>query len=213
MESTTLFNATSGGSTPSADGAVLRIEDVSGNSRNATQSSSGAAAIRKVASLNGRDGVRFDGSNDIYTSTGGSYASRWAIAVCQFDQAGNKAFAGLYTGESSQLVLNTPGDGLITVAGYTVRRDGSATTTFTKQQPFIWFCDIGASQNRAKHFGSEFNQNAGRFWVGECWELIEGNTALSTGDIERLEGYLAHRFDRLAALPGGHPYKTLPPYL
>jgi hypothetical protein len=94
-----------------------------------------------------------------------------------------------------------------------VRLDGTATTAFTKQQPMIWFCDLGFSPTDIKTLGAEHNAPTDRYWVGECWELIEGNTALSTDDIERLEGYLAHRFDRLADLPGGHPYKTLPPYL
>ena len=213
MESATLFDATSGGSTPAADGAVLRIEDVSGNARHATQSNSTLAAIRKVASLNGRDGIRFDGSNDIYTSTGSSYAALWAIAVCRFDQAGSKVFAGLYTGADSQLILDSTGNSLFTSTGFTVRRDGNVTTAFTKQQPMIWFCGRGGSSTSLRTFGAEHNAPTGRYWIGECWELIEGNTALSTDDIERLEGYLAHRFDRLADLPGGHPYKANPPTL
>ena len=213
MEASTLFNATSGGSTPSADGAVLRIEDISGNARHATQATSGSCAIRKVTSLNGRDSIRFDGSNDIYTSTGGAYASRWAIAVCRFDQAGAKAWAGLYTGSTTQLNLNGTGDNLFTTTGFTVRRDGTATTTFARQTNFIWFCDIGGTPSplEAKTFGAEHNAPAGRYWIGDCWELIEGDQLLTLADTQRLEGYLAHRYGLTANLPSGHPYKAARP--
>lgn len=213
MDSATLFDAISGGGTPGADGAVLRIEDVSGNARHATQSNSAQCAIRKPSSLNGTDGIRFDGVNDIYTATGGAYGSRWAIAVCRFDQASAKAWAGLYTGASSQLILNGTGNNLFTFSGFTVRRDGTATTTFTRQSPMLWFCDLGIipSPTESKTFGAEHNAPSGRYWVGECWELIEGNQALSTADIERLEGYLAHTRGLTANLPSDHPYKTVAP--
>jgi len=216
-DTTTLFNATSGGSLPVADGAVLRIEDKSGNARHCTQSTSGAAAIRKTSALGGLDAIRFDGSNDIYTNTGGAYASRWAIALCRFDQATHKNFAGLYTGTISQLILGSSSGNVITGSGYTVRVNGAAGTAFSFQQYFIWFVDIGAANeafnNGEKHLGSEFNQNAGRFWPGELCELVEGVGSISTATIELLEGYLAHRRDITSVLPSGHPYKTNPPTL
>lgn len=36
---------------------------------------------------------------------------------------------------------------------------------------------------------------------------------LTQADIERYEGWAAHRYGKTAVLPGGHPYKTTPPYL
>jgi hypothetical protein len=54
-DSATLFDATSGGSTPAADGNIRRIEDKSGNSRHFVERASGAAPIRKLAQINGLD--------------------------------------------------------------------------------------------------------------------------------------------------------------
>lgn len=54
-DSATLFDATSGGSTPAADGNIRRIEDKSGNARHFTQRNSTTSPIRKVAQINGRD--------------------------------------------------------------------------------------------------------------------------------------------------------------
>jgi hypothetical protein len=58
-DSATLFDATSGGSTPAADGNIRRIEDKSGNSRHFVERASGAAPIRKLAQINGLDAAYF----------------------------------------------------------------------------------------------------------------------------------------------------------
>ena len=63
-DSDTLFDATSGGSLPAADGEIARLEDKSGNARHLTQSASGSRPIRKVSLINGRDVMRLDGTND-----------------------------------------------------------------------------------------------------------------------------------------------------
>jgi len=64
-----LFDATSGGNPVTADGSsVARWEDQSGNSRNASQATSANRPILKTAVQNGRNGIRFDGSNDSMTT-------------------------------------------------------------------------------------------------------------------------------------------------
>jgi hypothetical protein len=61
-DSSTLFDAVSGGSLVAADGAIARWEDKSGNGRHATQSTVGARPIRKASIQNGLDVARGDGS-------------------------------------------------------------------------------------------------------------------------------------------------------
>ena len=63
-DSSTLFDATSGGSAVAADGGVARFEDKSGNGRHYTQSTSGDRPLRKTGIQNGRDILRFDGTSD-----------------------------------------------------------------------------------------------------------------------------------------------------
>jgi hypothetical protein len=58
-DSSTLFDATSGGSTPAADGNIRRIEDKSGNSRHFIEHASNRAPIRKLAQINGLDVAYF----------------------------------------------------------------------------------------------------------------------------------------------------------
>jgi len=61
-DTSTLFNATSGGSLPSVGSAVARIEDKSGNGRHFTQGTTGFRPLRQE--FNGKSILRFDGSDD-----------------------------------------------------------------------------------------------------------------------------------------------------
>lgn len=66
LDSTTgLFDATSSGSAVTTDGsAVARWEDQSGGGNHATQSTSNNRPVLKTAIQNGKNVLRFDGSND-----------------------------------------------------------------------------------------------------------------------------------------------------
>lgn len=64
----TLYDATSGGSLVGSGAAIARAEDVSGNARHMTQSSSTLRPLRIVAAQRGLDAARFDGSNDYMTA-------------------------------------------------------------------------------------------------------------------------------------------------
>lgn len=64
-DTTTLFNATSGGSLPANNATVARINDKSGNGRNAIQSASGSRPLRLASGLNGLGTLSFDGTDDL----------------------------------------------------------------------------------------------------------------------------------------------------
>jgi hypothetical protein len=64
-DSSTLFDATTGGSLVAADGAIARWQDKSGNARHATQGTSGSRPIRKTSILNSKDVARFNGSSSV----------------------------------------------------------------------------------------------------------------------------------------------------
>lgn len=69
LDATTgLFDATSGGNPVTTNAsAVARWEDQSGNARHATQSTSGFRATLRTSVQNGRNIIRFDGTDDFYT--------------------------------------------------------------------------------------------------------------------------------------------------
>ena len=64
-DSSTLFDATAGGSLVTTDGAaVARWADKSGNNRHATQATANARPLLKTSIKNGKNVLRFDGAND-----------------------------------------------------------------------------------------------------------------------------------------------------
>lgn len=63
-DSSTMFDATSGGSLVAADGAVARWEDKSGNGKHFTQGVANNRPTRKVAVQGGKDVLRFNGTTN-----------------------------------------------------------------------------------------------------------------------------------------------------
>jgi hypothetical protein len=53
----------------------------------------------------------------------------------------------------------------------------------------------------------------GREWRGGYGEVIYTNVTLSTPDVRRMEGYLAHKWGLTASLPATHPYRNRPPLI
>lgn len=72
LDATTgLFNATNGGNSVTTNASsVARWEDQSGNGRHATQSSSTFQPTLRTSVQNGRNIIRFDGTDDFYTGIG-----------------------------------------------------------------------------------------------------------------------------------------------
>jgi hypothetical protein len=81
-DSSTMFDATTGGSLVAAGGNIARWEDKSGNANHVTQANSTMRPTRQTAVSNGRDIVRFDGSNDhLIRSAIPASASDFTVAV------------------------------------------------------------------------------------------------------------------------------------
>jgi hypothetical protein len=83
LDATTgLFDATSGGSAVTTDGsAVARWEDQSGNSRHITQATLASRPILKTAIQNGKNIIRFDGTNDILRRSGAFVHDQGAATI------------------------------------------------------------------------------------------------------------------------------------
>ena len=120
-DSSTLFNATAGGSLVTTDGAaVARWADKSGNNRHATQTTANARPILKTSIKNGRNVLRFDGTNDILTSTCSISGFASATVFGVFKRTGT--FIGASLGYSGSAGLRLYGEN-----GYPVYFDGRPT--------------------------------------------------------------------------------------
>ena len=91
-DSSTLFDATTGGSLVAADGGVARWEDKSGNNRHLTQSDISRRPVRRATIIAGQGAVDFDGINDALALNQSLFSSRTSLtwfAVVKNDDAGN----------------------------------------------------------------------------------------------------------------------------
>ena len=78
-DSSTMYDATTGGSLVAADGVVARWQDKSGSSRHFTQATSGLRPTRRAAVKNGLDAIEFtnDWLSGVYTYGIGSLFVVW----------------------------------------------------------------------------------------------------------------------------------------
>ena len=53
----------------------------------------------------------------------------------------------------------------------------------------------------------------GRYANGDLGELLIYTVPLSDEEIDKVEGYLAHKFGKASLLPDGHPFKNAPSFV
>jgi len=128
-DASTLYDATSGGSLVAADGAVARWEDKSGNSRHATQATSGNRPLRKTSIANGRAVLLFDGSNDYLSTVAFAGSQTWTrfIVAANLSQSQYKVLCGW----GSAFDTPNPGADYIAVNSGKIEwiQNGGASTT------------------------------------------------------------------------------------
>lgn len=92
-----------------------------------------------------------------------------------------------------------------------IRVDGAVDNTATS-----WTTAGSATSNTgsaANSIAATVNSPTTTMLDGDMYECIWGSGAAlpSTGEFEKVEGYVAHRWGLTSLLPGGHPYKTVGP--
>jgi hypothetical protein len=221
-DSSTLFDATSGGSAVAADGGVARLEDKSGAGRHFTQSTSGARPLRKTAVRNSLDVLRFDGSDDWLDSTIGFSALFTSTATTCFIVAKATNIAWDDTDWSvNQMVLS---ESLGAQAFFVVRSNSTVRSVgysfaFTQVSDSYtagnWIVlstwhdgsDLSVAVNGgATQSGSLFtrtflgdmrvgtNSSANKFFDGDVGEIITYNQSLSAQDREDVESALMSKW-------------------
>lgn len=157
-DSSTLYDATTGGSLVAADGGVARWEDKSGNARHFTQSTAANRPVRKTSDINGLDALLFDGSNDVLVRSPESWAFLYPVSVfCVFRAtaftASYNALWDFYTSTSTGVAGHT---GLIKSNGksaiYTQdtavtspNYDGNGAVTYSTSTTHIFFASINSN--------------------------------------------------------------------
>ena len=209
---------------------VSQWDDKSGNGRNVSQATAANQPTYTLNGLNGKPVLTFDGIDDFMSvpdfnnavslaligSGGGAAAPLISGAAPElFSPAWNTNGASIqYRGRTEITVRQVnfgaaPNDfsiGFISLdaANSEVRLSGNggAQTSFSQT--------INSADTTINTLGRDF-LGAQQFANGRIAEIVVASSLLSTGNRQKLEGYLAWKWGLEANLPAGHPFKNTPP--
>ena len=209
---------------------VSQWNDKSGNARHVSQATAASQPTYTLNGLNGKPVLTFDGIDDFMSvpdfnnavslaligSGGGAAAALISgAAPALFSPAWNTNGASIqYRGRTDTTVRQVSFGGASTnfSIGFTsldaansevrLSGNGGAQTSFSQT--------INSADTTINTLGRDF-QGAQQFANGRIAEIVVASSLLSTGNRQKLEGYLAHKWGLTANLPVDHPYKTTPP--
>jgi hypothetical protein len=216
-----------------ANGAALRQwDDQSGNGHHAEQDTFSDRPAYETGQLNGLPDVDFDGTDDRLSakSLGAGSRDETIIAVIRptttLDRVivgGNDNGARVLVRESTGVFTywraGSPSTLLATSTG-TIAQNAWGIIAVVVTPNSITFSINGTTEtpisnttsltsSRWTRIGDDTKQGSGTF-NGDIAELGFA-TALGTSDLQKWEGFLAHKYALLGVLPGGHPYKVTEP--
>ena len=232
-DASTLYDATSGGSLVAADGTVARWEDKSGNVNHATQGTSGSRPTRKTSIQNALDILRFDGGDHLAGAANATSGNpKTVVALCK---SSNAAGGIVWTSRTSgrAFLARTLRSGSSFISGDTTVTNVTTTLDITTpMQSFflqswrspsgltIEYRANGAAQSTSGTILSDTGATGYRVgiastliqpWPGDIAEICVIDSYATTADVEKLEGYLAHKWGTTADLDASHPYKSVAP--
>ena len=190
--------------------------DKSGNANHATKNGS---PILVTNAANGHGVMRYSGADSDYhewTDLSDIRTIFW-VARAQHDSAGfmlgddDKYFFHTSAANSSSTLWHSSQGPAAALRGGTTRLSGTeidgTATTLTSSLRTLSLLSLRTSANvEASRFSNDRNIG-GRNWKGDLGELIIFNTALTDSEIQKIEGYLAHKWGLANSLPASHPYK------
>jgi hypothetical protein len=217
--------------------AYSGLTDLSGNGNDATQGTAANRPALSVGAINGLDAMDYDNVNDYMTIADDvtlrlGTGSFFIVAVVQFDtvkEASNQQntiisknftgfeFADKFEGDMRVRIGGTSNPALsaatlVSATTYLVdaMRDGSSLTcAIDSVRGATATNSTSASQVGTDVFlGARPGLGSTLFMGGLIGEII---ISTSIADLEKAQGYLAHKWGTESSLPGGHPYKSSPP--
>ena len=221
-------------------GLVDQIDDKSGNSRNFTATST-ARPTYTTSGQNGKNVLTFNGTSNFLSRSEYTYGTTHSLFVvfkytgASTITASTAGAAVLHGSNSITSIYIGPWSGVFANErlGYYRSSSGFAKTNadINSTSPLLLSFAVNNSLTNAtsKLNGSaDFLTTSGtsipssiqfigafdgtsNFFPGLFCELIIAPSFLSATDVEKTEGYLAHKWGLTANLPANHPYKTVEP--
>ncbi len=215
--------------------SVTGWADQSANTNNASQGTGSAQPTLVTSSINGINTLSFDGSTDYMDIANDSSFNLNSdglsfFVFCKPTPAtlpSTSGFAFLVKDGTFGMRINTDGDSNANPSFDNFSSVESGTTNavtgnnwqiigFNKADAFYVngssagsFTLVPAADNtNALRLGSALGSN---FFSGEIAEILLFKGAVSSGERQKIEGYLAHKYGVQSLLPRTHPYRNNPP--
>lgn len=222
------LDAADGGTVTESGGIVSQWDDKSAIGNDATQTVDAARRpALDVAAQNGHDAIDFG-----ITGSSSEAAAEWMVLpsvtgktfVLAFwpESGGGHVFthdtaypfhrgSALGSAAADVILDGTYSNAALRTGGATCRKSGTSIDPTAVGLNSGWQCVVFRTDGTAltiNRLWSDRNLHNGGAVVGE---VLVYDSVLSGSDVEEIEGYLAHKWDFDADLPGGHPYKSSPP--
>jgi len=195
-----------------AGGSVVRWEDKSGNARHATQSTGVNQPTKQTGIKNGRDVVRFDGSNDFLSTslTNNGTLTVFVVAANRNTSVGGTEIDTLFSSNNFPVFPNNKGISCSSANGYagtprtfleetipagsfTKYLNGGGTYTTVLNQFFIGsiiYSGVTLEGAKTMQLGRLVTGAATFFGQNDIAEFLVFPTALSTSERIAIESYL-----------------------
>jgi hypothetical protein len=208
-DSSTMFDATSGGNLVAVNSPIARLEDKSGNENHATQSVLNNRPLRKDLQLNGLDGIEFDGSNDVLRG-GNLITGEFSVfAVVKF--SGSTEVGAYFTQDSSSLPTlyrhgtgqklrifdGTDLDSVSTINltnWYILGNVRNSTNKTIYVNGSLDATALIASGSMGGNYGIGSWVNGGQFQAMTLAEIIVYNRSLLSSELEEIHTYLNEKW-------------------
>lgn len=144
---------------------------------------------------------------------------KYALLYQYYGTQASRLCLSHYNGENSDLILNIPdgeaGD-TIDVAMAKTSSDGNSMLKFNYRYQITGYTGIGSNLPLDAKFVLGLNTNYYNNTQGadiDIGEVLIFPVALDETRIQRIEGYLAHKWGSASKLPSNHPWKLAPPFV
>lgn len=236
MISTALWlDAADASTVTTVSGVVSEWRDKSGKNRHFTQETAANRPAYSATGFNGLPSITFDGTNDsIQFASKLATADTWVLLLTQFAVTGvaHVPFCSSTSGSSVNDINNVRFLTIGTRAGFggiggagdsfvdpyasnvpyifnwsqavngNLRTNGVTVSTGTPDK------DAAATVSNTTQLGTD---GYGNFHKGNLQEIIIAPSTPSLQIIEKIEGYIAHKWGLTASLPADHPYRNVGP--
>jgi hypothetical protein len=209
---------------------VDRWKDLSGSDDHMDATLTTRPSIETVADWGGKYGVKFDGSNDGLAQVTSPVVAqpltlcmlyRTPATIDDLDACVELVVAAISMKWSGVSDKPHAFCGSAVARSNTVLNVSTSYIDITHLDGASSYCRLNGNAADPTTFNpgtSGWSGNGGLFarggfsaFAGHWRYLIVVDRALTSDEYQKMEGWMAHNSDRLASLPGGHPYKTNPP--